>query len=119
MSRSFRMFVEERITTNESVVNSAKGLHSAAASGSVEKIKSLIKLGADVDETDPKRDDGTPLHVAAEAGNIAVIQALIAAGADPSIENNDGKTPLDIAEDKGASRQVIAALKVAQRSTAA
>jgi ankyrin repeat protein len=40
----------------------------------------------------------TPLHLAAAAGNVKICKKLLAHGADPRIKNNQGRTPLKIAE---------------------
>ena len=49
----------------------------------------------------------TPLHYAASNnildGMEAMIKLLLEEGADPSIKNNDGKTPLDVANEENQS----------------
>ena len=42
----------------------------------------------------------TPLHSAAREGHKEVIELLIAKGADVNAKDDDGATPLDMADDK-------------------
>jgi catalase (peroxidase I) len=42
-------------------------------------------------------DGDTPLHDASRFGHIAVVEALLKGGANQMIQNNDGKTPYDLA----------------------
>ena len=37
------------------------------------------------------------LHLAAETGSAEMVQLLLSSGADPTIKNNGGLTPLDVA----------------------
>ena len=43
----------------------------------------------------------TPLHVACVEGQLAVVKMLVAAGAQTNLPNNNGSTPLDLAEENG------------------
>jgi ankyrin repeat protein len=56
---------------------------------------------------------GTALHGAARQSTPPIVEALLAAGADPSLDNDEGKTPLDIAVEKGFD-EIAAILKRAQ-----
>jgi len=48
------------------------------------------------------QDGGTsPLHEAANAGNAEVVRLLLDAGADPTLRNGAGKTPLEVASERG------------------
>lgn len=60
-----------------------------------EKVKSLIKYGADVNASGPK--GVTALHAAAKAGFVSVIDALLNAGADVDAKMKSGETPLALA----------------------
>jgi len=63
-----------------------------AASGNTEKIRELIKAGADVNE---KNSNGlSALMIAARTGNIDMIKVLIDAKADVNAKSNDGFTAL-------------------------
>src|SRR5262249_46483279 len=43
---------------------------------------------------------GTPLHEAARADHVHIVRALLAAGADPGIRDPEGKTPLELAQER-------------------
>ena len=60
-----------------------RGLHAAAAQGSIDAIRQQAQAGADLNARDG--NGRTPLHVAAFQGHGAAAQALIAAGADPGL----------------------------------
>jgi hypothetical protein len=44
---------------------------------------------------------GTALHCAVETGNMDKVEFLVGRGADPNVKNEDGKSPLDLAREKG------------------
>jgi len=70
----------------------------AAENGDVDKVKSLITAGADVDTRNVVCD--TPLHCATqprERIGARIIRLLMAGGADLTVKNKDGRTPLDMA----------------------
>lgn len=63
----------------------------------------LINHGADVNaESDP----GAPIHLAVLLNHTEMVDVLLAAGADLTVEDDEGRTPLEIAEQEGY--QVIA-----------
>jgi hypothetical protein len=74
-------------------------LHSAALVGDVERVKKLLKKGADPNAED--KDGWTPLHVAASVGHVDVVKLLLERRANPNAEDKDGKTPLHYAAYKG------------------
>jgi ankyrin repeat protein len=82
-----------------------RGLHAAAAKGTVDGIGQLLQQGADPNTRDS--NGRTPLHVAAFQGHGAVAQALIAAGSDPSLLDNQRYDAVTIA----AVRDDVPALK--------
>lgn len=57
----------------------------------VEVVKTLIKLGADLNLTATAAKK-TPLMFAAESGNQELVNLLISAGANPGLKDADGKT---------------------------
>jgi ankyrin repeat protein len=61
-----------------------------------EKVKALIKYGADVNASGPKGI--TALHAAAKAGFATVIEVLLAAGAHINAKTDAGETPLDLSK---------------------
>jgi ankyrin repeat protein len=75
-------------------------LHEAAIAGLMEKVKSLVAEGADVNAMDDQLA-GTPLHLAVYGGQKEVIEFLIAKGADVNARNKWDRTPLHIALDQG------------------
>jgi ankyrin repeat protein len=72
-----------------------RGLHAAAAQGSVDDIRQLAQAGSDLNARDS--NGRTPLHVAAFKGHGAAAQALIAAGADSSLLDNQRYDAVTIA----------------------
>lgn len=78
-------------------------LHDAAATGRPETVRLLLDAGAGVDAEQvgesPHIAGVRPLHVAASTGRAAAVELLLAAGADARAERDDGKTPLQLAED--------------------
>ena len=46
----------------------------------------------------------TPLHYAAQNGLIGTVDALLTGGGDPSLQNNRGETPRDLATDKNVKQ---------------
>ena len=70
-------------------------INSAAASGSAELVKLLLREGANPDS---QQEGGyTALHSAAHNNNSEMVKVLLEAGADSSIRTNDGKTAADMA----------------------
>ena len=78
----------------------------AAASGHAECVKVLLQAGANKEAKDHRKlqHDNTPLHYAAIIeGNVECVQLLVEAGANKEATNQDGKTPLDLARERGYS----------------
>ncbi len=74
-------------------------LHKAAFVGDVERVKELLKKGADPNAQDEKGQ--TPLHEAAFWGRVGVVKLLLVYGAGPTVKDKDRNTPLDLARAKG------------------
>ncbi|MDD9827562.1 MAG: ankyrin repeat domain-containing protein [Deltaproteobacteria bacterium] len=85
-------------------------LHKAAASGSVEAVKALLKAKACPNAKDKNGD--TPLHKAANSISTVhllsdyaeVVRLLLEANADPRETNNNLKTPRDLARSRGCTK---------------
>jgi ankyrin repeat protein len=87
-----------------------RGLHAAAAQGSVDDIRRLAQTGADLNAHDG--NGRTPLHVAAFQGHGTAARALIAAGSDPGLLDNqryDAVTIAAVREDVPTLRALLAA----------
>ena len=81
----------------------------AVNSKNIENLKTLIKLGADIDATDSKKN--TALHTAASQGYTKTVKALMEEGADLGKQNGFGKTALHLAAEKGHIKTVIALIE--------
>ncbi len=74
-------------------------LHQAARDGDLEKVKSLISGGADINAMDD-RLAGTPLHLAAYYAHHDLVEFLISKGANVNAPNKWNRTALDEAVDQ-------------------
>ncbi len=75
-------------------------LHLASLHDHLDIVQFLLDNGADTDVQDDWRC--TPLHNAAGAGHVDIVRELCEAGAKLDVRSmNKGKTPLEIARDKG------------------
>lgn len=77
-------------------------LHSAAAAHATEIVRMLVESDAPVNA---KQHGGwTALHAAADNGDEEMIKILLQHGADPLAQNDDGKTPAQIAQLRGRDK---------------
>jgi ankyrin repeat protein len=81
----------------------------ASKKGDVEKVKKLLKEGADVNAKD--KYDMTPLHSAARNGHIEVVKLLIEKGAYVNANDKNGWTPLHFAAFSGHIEVVMLLLE--------
>ncbi len=72
----------------------------------------LIQKGADINAQDP-RTGMTPLHYLAENGSWPLIKLFLELGADPHIQDNEGRSPLNIVE-KSNNKRAIAIFQKGQ-----
>lgn len=72
-------------------------LHVAARWGQTSMIDLLYHLGSDLASKDPKGD--TPLHVAVKYPQIWFVREILKFCPDLTLQNNDGKTVVDLVED--------------------
>jgi uncharacterized protein len=77
---------------------SVNPLQSALANGHKQIAHKLIDAGAPINEPE---FGWTPLHYAAHNNLPEIAQILLGRGADPRARTEDGKTPLDLAREKG------------------
>jgi len=84
-----------------------QALH-AAVTNSFETVKMLVDAGAPVNA---KQDKGwAPLHEAVNRGDVEMTRYLLAHGADPKQQNDDGKSAIGLAADKG-NQDILKLLK--------
>jgi len=76
-------------------------VYPAAAGGSVEIMRSLLKHGFDPDQKD--KDGWTPLHVAAAEGKAKMVEFLVAGSLDKDARNMRGETAYHVARSANAS----------------
>ncbi|MEK6284249.1 MAG: TonB family protein [Acidobacteriota bacterium] len=81
-----------------------KALIQAVRENALDKVKSLLDQGVNVDAQD--NTNTTPLMSAAETNNLRMLKALIKAGANINMKNKHGNTPLMSAALYGGSEAV-------------
>lgn len=74
-------------------------LHYVALNGNQKIARELMKYKPDLDAQ--AQDGDTPLNIAILNNNQEIIHLLLAAGANPKIQNNKGKTAIDLAKQQG------------------
>jgi ankyrin repeat protein len=76
-------------------------LHGPVLRGNIEVVKLLLDRGVNVNlKASLIETDWTPLHLALHCGDFEILKLLLANGADPNIQDDDGKTPFDVATKK-------------------
>uniref|UniRef100_A0A0G4GEY0 Uncharacterized protein n=1 Tax=Chromera velia CCMP2878 TaxID=1169474 RepID=A0A0G4GEY0_9ALVE len=88
----------------------------ASASGETVAVRSLLAEGAQVNFRNADQDGRTALHAAARGGHRETAEALVEWGADLKIEDQFGRTPVDLAEfgseGGGAVRRFLVSLEL-------
>lgn len=78
--------------------NKSKKLFKVAEDGNVKKLKELLEdKEVDVNQSNPKENEDTPLHAAAKWNRSEVVEILLSKGADVDKPNDDNQTPLMLA----------------------
>jgi hypothetical protein len=75
--------------------NEARTLHQAVIDGNIDKVKSLLANGTDINVTNML--GGTPLHTAISNKQQAIAEFLISKGPDLNARDKQGRTPLFLA----------------------
>ena len=84
------------------ITAAAGEIHTAAANGNLDQVKSLLAGDATlVSAEDQNATRDLPLHSAAGAGHLEVIRYLVEAGAEVDGGDSDGSTPLHVAALRG------------------
>lgn len=78
----------------------------AASDGSLERVASILSLGANVNVRD--KWGWSALSMAAYGGHESIAKLLLACGAETDVADVDGDTPLDLATNRGHASVVIA-----------
>lgn len=73
-------------------------LRDIAWQGKPEAVSALLEAGAEVNTRG--MNQRTPLWSAVSGNQVELVRMLLAAGADPTIPNRDGKTAVDVAQEK-------------------
>ncbi|XP_077994295.1 mitochondrial disaggregase-like [Glandiceps talaboti] len=73
----------------------------AARWGQQEVVKYLLETDQYIDVNTMNYDGCTALHMAALYGSLPVCKTLLEYGAHPSAQNNNGRTPVDYAQEEG------------------
>jgi len=95
---------ERKLPTGPEQEKLTESLHNAIMGGDINRIKSIISKGADVNAKN--RQSWTSLHTALWYGNNEMVELLISEGADVNAQDNSGNTPLHFAAMKGNSDAV-------------
>ncbi|MEO1085098.1 MAG: ankyrin repeat domain-containing protein, partial [Acidobacteriota bacterium] len=96
--------LERGAARNHRAADGMTALHRAAKGWESRTVKRFVESGGPgLDLNLPDADGNTPLHHAAGWGRTENIRLLLAAGADPTLTNNAGDTPYDVAH--GADRR--------------
>jgi ankyrin repeat protein/L-ascorbate metabolism protein UlaG (beta-lactamase superfamily) len=111
-----RALIAKGADVNHKDQDGKTSLLAAADRGNAELVGILLDAGADCRVADPKTG-ATPLHLAAARGYGEVAGLLLTRGALADAKENEGRTPIQLAETYG-HRGLVGRLKAAGSSTA-
>lgn len=99
--------ITEKLINLGADINKCKALNAAVNSGYIEMVEKLIDFGADVNGK-AGEENWTPLHEAVWLGknNVPMVRMLIERGADVNIQNDWGRTPLDMIDDNKHGEEI-------------
>lgn len=83
-------------------------LHQSAVDGNLECAKALVGSGAKINCVDCEK--WTPLHAAVVQGHVEFVRFLLQAGANPTMKNEEGDTPYNIAKHKAIRKMLLHAM---------
>ena len=100
----FHEIVEHLTLKHPQYANAISGLagtalHAASDAGHLEVVRSILKLGVDVDALGLV--NSSPLQFASGSGHLDVVKCLLDHGADPNLQDDDHWTALTYAADAG------------------
>jgi uncharacterized protein len=76
-----------------------QAIHAAVASKNLDIVRAVLEAGADPNAA--QQQGFRPMHESGSSGNRALAELLMQHGADPALKNDDGKSTIDYARDKG------------------
>ena len=99
--RAARVLIDNGAAVDAVATNPMKvmPLHSAASARNLEAARVLLDHGAPINAR--QHGGWAPIHAAAQNGDRAMVELLLQYGADPRIENDEGKTAVAVAKEKG------------------
>jgi ankyrin repeat protein len=76
-----------------------QSIHAAAASGNIEIVRAVLEGGADANAQ--QQAGFRAMHEAGSKGDRALAELLVGFGANPRLKNDEGKSSIDFANEKG------------------
>lgn len=94
------LLVSLKVDVNAQDNNGRAPLHvGASLVGKAESVRALLDSSKEVKVDLRSKDGSTALHTAAAFGRADIAEMLLAKGANPTLKRDDGKTPIDLADE--------------------